>query len=87
MVGLKNTSVAKMILHVESEVDLHGDQEPRAFMLGSQQLQITQIIDRWISPQLSYFKVRANDGCLYILRYDQSIKQWELTLFQAADSS
>ncbi|MEN3295846.1 MAG: hypothetical protein V7642_5099 [Burkholderiales bacterium] len=72
-----------MNLQVESSIDLHGDVEPRAFLLGAQRLEVLQIIDRWLATDYGYFKLRASDGSTYILRHDDLSGQWELTLFQS----
>lgn len=72
-----------MILHVESSAGLHGDVEPRAFILGGRRLEVLQIIDRWLSTDYGYFKLQASDGAIYILRHDALSNAWELTLFQA----
>ncbi|MDB5771774.1 MAG: hypothetical protein V7606_5042 [Burkholderiales bacterium] len=72
-----------MNLHVESSIDTHGDVQPRAFLLGSQHIEVLQIIDRWLAFDYGYFKVAADDGGTYILRHDDLSDQWELTLFSA----
>jgi hypothetical protein len=71
-----------MNLQVESTVDAHGDAEPRAFVLGERRIEVMRIIDRWLSPDYGYFKIRASDGGTYILRHDELSGQWELTLFK-----
>jgi hypothetical protein len=73
-----------MNLQVESGVGLHGDMEPRAFLLGIQRLEVLQIIDRWLAPDYGYFKLEASDGNIYILRHDVLSGVWELTLFQSS---
>ena len=73
-----------MNLQVESSVDLHGDVEPQAFILGTQRLEVLQIIDRWLATDYGYFKLRASDGSTYILRHDGPSDEWELTLFQSS---
>ena len=77
---LTRESLWSMQLHVECRPGLHGDMEPVAFSLGSNRIEVLQIIDRWIGRDHSYFKVEASDQGLYILRL--SGEQWELKLFQ-----
>lgn len=72
-----------MLLNVETR---HGDYEedvPVAFMLGARRIGVTTIADRWLAESHSYYKVRADDGALYILRRDNPAGIWELTLFRA----
>ena len=58
-------------------------EEPRSFVLGAQRIAVVEIVDRWLSAAHSYFKIRASDGALYILRHDLPTGQWEMTLFQS----
>lgn len=73
-----------MNLQVESGVGLHGDVEPRAFLLGNRRLEVLRIVDRWLASDYGYFKLEASDGSTYILRHDDLSNQWELTLYQAS---
>jgi hypothetical protein len=72
-----------MNLKVESSTGLHGDVEPRAFLLGTRRIEVVQIIDRWLASDYGYFKVQAGDGSIYILRHDDLSDEWELNMFQA----
>lgn len=72
-----------MILQVDTVAGLFGEPEPSAFTLGTQRIGVITIIDRWLSQEQGYFKVKADDGAIYILRHDEQTGQWELTLFQA----
>ncbi len=40
--------------------------------------QIREIVDRWYEIDHNCFKVRADDGGLYLLRHDLNSDQWEL---------
>lgn len=73
-----------MILEVTAS-SVCGESVPAAFKLGGTDLAICEIIDRWPGENYSYFKVRAEDGALYILRHDKIAEQWELTLFRRQD--
>ncbi len=37
------------------------------------------VLDRWLAPDHRYFKVRGDDGGVYILRHDAERDVWELT--------
>ena len=60
-----------------------SDEEPRRFWLGERSVAVAEILDRWLSPDHRYFKVRGDDGGSYILRYDTLADRWELTLFDS----
>jgi hypothetical protein len=72
-----------MKLAVECYAGHRSETEPRAFYLEARRIAVIAIADRWLSPDHRYFKVQADDGGTYILRYDEALQQWELTLFQA----
>jgi hypothetical protein len=72
-----------MILQVESVSGSLGLPEPCAFTLGDRRIKVITIIDRWLSSTHGYFKLKADDGAVYILRHDEYSGQWEMTLFQA----
>jgi len=40
-------------------------------------------VDRWLAPEHRYFKVRGDDGGVYILRQDVAKDIWEMTLFDS----
>jgi hypothetical protein len=70
-------------LHVETYAGHRADESPRAFSLGARRVEIVEELDRWLDPEHRYFKVRDDDGDIYILRYDVPSDAWELTLFRA----
>jgi hypothetical protein len=59
-----------------------GEEEPRAFFVDHRRVVITEILDRWLSPDHRYFKVRGDDICVYILRHDEATDQWEMTVIK-----
>jgi hypothetical protein len=36
------------------------------------------VIDRWRGPDHRFFKVRGDDGAVYLLRHDERADRWEL---------
>ena len=59
-----------------------GEETPRRFRLGDRQLEIAEVVDRWLAPDHRYFKVRDAGGDLYVLRHDVTDGRWDLTLFR-----
>jgi hypothetical protein len=70
-----------MILEVEATRNHDGESTPTAFKLGSRRLAVSDIVDRWLANDHSYFKVIADDGAVYILRHNKLVQSWEMTLF------
>ena len=67
-----------MKLQVECYAGYRGEQEPRAFTMGERRYEVLEIVDRWLAPEHRYFKVKADDGRLLVLRYDAGTAEWEL---------
>ena len=68
-------------LRVECYAGYQGEETPRRFFLGERAREVVDVVDRWLGPDHRYFKVRADDGGTYILRWDLVQGLWELTLF------
>ena len=68
-------------LRVECYAGYRGEESPSRFFLKSRAIGVVEILDRWLAPDHRYFKVRGDDGALYIIRHDVVTNQWELTLF------
>ena len=68
-------------IKVESESGPFG-QAPKRFRLDGREVEIAENIDRWHGAGYCYFKVKGDDGNLYILRLDEGRAEWELTMFQ-----
>jgi len=67
-----------MKIRVECYAGYRGEEEPRAFTLGERRFAILDVLDRWLAPDHRYFKVKADDGSSYLLRYDRASDEWEL---------
>jgi hypothetical protein len=70
-------------IRVECYAGYRGEQEPRRFWLGERPVAVAEILDRWLSPEHRYFKIRGDDAGTYILRHDTHADRWELTLFES----
>lgn len=70
-------------IRVECYAGQRAEESPRRFFLGRKQIEVSEIIDRWLDPSHSYFKLRGDDGGIYILRYDPAGDRWELILFDS----
>ena len=70
-------------IKVECYAGYKADQRPLRFTLGEQILQVEEVEDQWYGPSAVYFRVRANDGNMYILRHDEEKDDWSLDAFRA----
>ncbi len=58
-----------MKLRVECYAGWKADERPVRFELDGRDYLVEKLLDRWYGPNDEFFKVRANDGNLYILRH------------------
>lgn len=58
------------------------NERPTSFIIGKNKLNVEEIIDRWYGPEYSYFKIRASDKNIYILKYNERKDKWELEFFK-----
>ena len=72
-----------MRVHVECVADYRGVEMPRRFHLGRRKVEIVESDDQWHGADYRYFKVKGDDGNVYILRFDQPSSEWDLTMFQS----
>lgn len=72
-----------LTVQVECDADHLGEETPRRFFMGEKPIEVEEVIDRWLAPEYSYFKVRGTGKDIYILRHDVLKERWELTLFQS----
>ena len=68
-------------LHVQCYAGHRGDQRPLRFTLGSHTLDV-EVEDQWYSPSAMYFRVRASDGNIYVLRHDETEDTWYVDAFR-----
>jgi hypothetical protein len=65
-----------LIVRVECYAGHRGEESPRRFWLADQVIEIETILDRWLTPDHRYFKVRDPRGNRYVLRHDVAADQW-----------
>ena len=70
-------------LQVECYAGYRADEEPQRFSIGEREVCVEAVLDRWLSPEHRYFKLRGNDDGIYILRHDLKTDRWEMTLYDS----
>lgn len=73
----------RLTVRVECYSGYRGEESPRRFFLGERAVDVVEVIDRWLDPEHRYFKLRGDDGGVYILRHEVSSDAWELTLYDS----
>jgi hypothetical protein len=60
---------------------------PDRFTLGDHNYDVEELLDRWYGQSDTYFKLRAGDGNIYILRHMSASDTWSLESFRRASSA
>jgi hypothetical protein len=55
-----------------------ADERPLAFLYGNTQLLVRKITESWYEPEGLFFRVMANDGRIYLLKYDSQNDTWQV---------
>jgi hypothetical protein len=73
-----------MKLSVECYSGRKADERPVRFWLDGRQYVVKAVLDQWYGPDSTFYKVRADDGNLYILRQNTSTPDgtWDLVSFR-----
>ena len=67
------------MLHVECYAGHRGEETPRMLMIDERKIFVEEVLDTWQGPDHRYFKLKGDDGKVYILRQDTAAGRWELT--------
>jgi hypothetical protein len=74
-----------LILKVECYAGYKADERPLRFTpqaLDSRTYEVKEVLDQWYGVGYHCFKVRADDGGVYILRHHEQEDLWTLDSFR-----
>ncbi len=73
-----------MKVQVECYSGRKADERPLRFRLDEHAYRVEAVLDQWYGPEDVFFKLRADDGIVYILRRQTSAPDgdWELVSFR-----
>ncbi len=75
--------MSEIKLQVDCYSGRKADEKPVRFRLEERQYLIEEVLDQWYGPDDAFFKVRADDGNLYVLRRQTTPDGgWHLVSFQ-----
>ena len=72
-----------MKIRVECYSGYKANERPIRFYIGDRVLEVKELLDRWFGEEADFFKLVADDGNNYILKYDRHKDSWELTMYSA----
>ena len=73
-----------MRVEVECYSGHKADERPVRFRLDGHEYMVEEVLDQWYGPEHVFFKVRADDSKVYILRHQTSALDgdWNLISFR-----
>ena len=71
-----------MTLRVRCYAGRKADERPLAFESGGREYRVESVLDQWYGPGETFFKVRADDGNLYILKHSSTADEWTLESYR-----
>lgn len=78
-----------LLLKVECYAGYKADERPLRFTAqtpGARTYEVKEVIDQWSGVGYRCFKLRADDGNLYILRHQEAEDQWTLDSFRCDEA-
>ena len=71
-----------MIVRVQSYSGRKADERPVRFRLDDREYMVEEVVDQWYGPDAAFYKVRADDANLYILKHNNTTEEWSLESFR-----
>ena len=65
-----------MTVEVQCYAGRKADERPVRFRVGDRDYMVEEIVEQWYGPDASFYKVRADDHGLYLLRHEMSADAW-----------
>ena len=65
-------------IEVESYSGYKANERPTLFFLENRRIGVVDIIDRWYGTDHDFFKVLADDGVVYLLKWNRFTDKWFL---------
>lgn len=77
--GLNNNISLPQKVEVMAYSGYKANERPLSvILLDSRKLKVINITDRWCGEEHDYFKVLADDGKVYLLRWHRTLDSWFL---------
>jgi hypothetical protein len=76
-----------MKIHVECHSGHKVNERPIKFWIGDRVVFVESIEDQWHGTNALYFRIRADDGNIYVLGYDEADDIWTVKSLRPNDLS
>ena len=71
-------TVSPVKIEVVAYSGYKANERPLYFVLKEQKLGVVDVVDRWYGEEHDYFKVLADDGKVYLIRWHRLMDVWFL---------
>jgi hypothetical protein len=71
-----------MVRACSTRARICADDSAVGFRIGDRDYMVEEIVEQWYGPDASYYKVRADDDNVYLLRHDTSANTWSMESIQ-----
>ena len=71
-----------MIVEVQCYAGRKADERPVRFRIGDRDYIVEEIIEQWYGPDDTFYRVRADDGKIYLLRHSTVDGTWSIEVGQ-----
>ncbi len=71
-------TVSPVKIEVVAYSGYKANERPLCFVLKEQKLGVVDVVDRWYGEDHDYFKVLADDGKVYLIRWHRLMDVWFL---------
>ena len=75
---MSDTRIMEQIVQVQCYAGRKDDERPVRFRVGDRDYIVEEIIEQWYGPDDSFYKARADDGNVYLLRRRTSTGTWSM---------
>jgi len=77
-----------MKVQVQCYAGRKAEERPVRFRVDEHEYLVREVLDEWYGPEDVFFKVRADDGGVYVLRHRTSVPdgEWEIVSFREPGS-
>ena len=69
---------APMKIEVVAYSGYKANEKPLYFVFEQKKLDVVDVVDRWYGEEHDYFKVLADDGKVYLIRWHRLLDSWFL---------
>ena len=73
-----NGTVLPVNIEVAAYSGYKANERPLCFRFEQKKLSVVDVLDRWYGEEHDYFKVLADDGKIYLIRWHRFLDAWSL---------